>query len=124
MDGFWKRACIETLITALSATIFCLFAAAILAVFVRAYAPSDVTVTIVNQILKCVGVFVFSLIFVRRDRALFKGAAAGVMALFLTTLIFGLIGGFHVTAFFFAEILFAALFGGLGALCGGKLRKE
>ena len=124
MENFWKRACLETLLTALSASIFCLFAAALFAVFVRAYAPSDVTVTIVNQILKCTGIFVFSLVFVRKGRALFKGAAAGVLTLLVSTLVFGLIGGFHVTVFFLIELFLAAFFGALGAFCGEKLRKD
>ena len=123
MENF-KRAILETGLAALSATIFSLFAAAAFAVIVRAYAPSDITISIVNQILKGVGSFLFSLLFVRRDRALFKGMAAGVLALFFTTLIFGLIGGFRMTAFFLIELLLAAIFGAIGALCGGKLRKE
>ena len=124
MENFWKRALIETGLAALSATIFSLFAAALFAVFVRAYAPSGVTIAIVNQILKCLGIFVCTLIFVRRERALFKGAAAGALALLCSALVFGLIGGFHITAFFLLELLLTALFGGLGAICGGKFRKD
>ena len=124
MQDFWKRAVKETLLSAAAATVFSRFAVALFAVCVRAYAPSAVTVNVVNQILKCAGVFVFSLIFVRRERALFKGAAAGVLALLLTTLIFGIIGGFYLNAFFIAELLLCALFGSLGALCGVKIRKE
>ena len=124
MEGFWKRAFIETILAALSAVIFCLFAAAIFAVFVRAYAPTDVTITVVNQILKCLGIFGCSLIFIRKERSLFKGAASGVLALLIGTLVFGLIGGFHVKVIFLLELLLGAIFGGLGAVCGGKLRKD
>ena len=124
MNEFWKRASIETALAALSAVIFFLFSAAIFAVFVRAYAPSGVVITVVNQVLKCIGVFVFSLVFIKRERALFKGMAAGVLALLLGTLVFGLIGGFRFSAFFLVELLLSALFGALGALCGGKLRKD
>ena len=124
MEGFWKRAVQETLLAAAATTVFSLFAVALFAVIVRAYAPSPVTITVVNQIIKCAGVFVFSLIFVRRERALFKGAAAGALALLFTTLIFGALGGFHITAFFALELLLCVLFGALGAVCGAKLRKE
>ena len=124
MENFWKRACIETGLAALTATIYSLFAAALFAVFVRAYAPSGLTITIVNQILKCAGVFVCALIFIRRERALFKGAASGALALLLTALVFGLIGGFRMGVFFLLELVLAVLFGGLGAICGGKLRKD
>ncbi len=124
MEDFWKHAITETVLAALSATIYSLFVSSLFAVFVRAYAPSGVTITIVNQILKCAGIFVCTLIFIRRERMLFKGAAAGVLALLLTTLIFGCIGGFRLTAFFLAELLLCALFGALGAICGGRIRKE
>lgn len=121
---FFKRACKETGLAALSAAIYFLFAAALFAVFVRAFAPTATTVTIVNQIIKSIGIFLFSLLFIRRERALIKGAISGVAALLLGTLIFGCIGGFRWTAFYLIEILLAAFFGGLGALCGVKLRKE
>lgn len=124
MDDFWKSAIAETALAALSATVYSLFAASLFAVFVRAYAPSGVTITIVNQILKCAGIFVCTLIFIKKDRRLFKGAAAGVLTLIFTMLVFGMIGGFRITAFLLAELLLSALFGALGAICGGKLRKE
>lgn len=124
MENFWKKAIRETLLAAVAATVFSLFAVALLAVAVRAYAPGAALITVVNQILKCAGVFVSALLFVRRERALFKGAAAGIAALLLTTLIFGAIGGFHLTWLFALELLLCALFGGLGAVCGAKLRKE
>lgn len=123
MENF-KRACMETGLAALSSVIFFLFTTALFAVFVRAYAPTQTTITIINQAIKCLGGFVFSMIFVRRDRALIKGAAAGVLSLLIGTLIFGLIGGFRITVFFLLEILLSALFGGLGALCGEKFRKD
>ncbi len=124
MEHFWKRAAAETLLAALCTTVFSLFALALFAVFVRAYAPTELTILIVNQILKGAGIFLFSLLFVRRERALFKGAAAGILSLIFTTLLFGAIGGFHLTFYFPLELVLGALCGGLGALCGGKLRKE
>lgn len=124
MEGFWKRAVAETLLAAVLCTVFCLLAVALFAVFVRAYAPSDVTVTVVNQAIKCVGVFAFSLLCVRRERALFKGIAAGLLSVLLTMLVFGAIGGFHLNALFLVELLLGGIFGGIGAVCGKKLRKE
>ncbi len=124
MQGFWKRAVLETATAAILCTVFCLLAVSLFAVFVRAFAPSDTTVTVVNQIIHCLGVFVFSLICVRSERALFKGAAAGLLSTVLTMLLFGAIGGFHITVIFLAELLLGIVFGALGALCGKKLRKE
>ncbi len=124
MQGFWKRAVLETALAAIFCTVFCLLAVALFAVFVRAFAPSDTTVTIVNQIIKCLGAFIFSMICIRSERALFKGAAAGLLSVLLTMLLFGAIGGFHITFIFLAELLLGVVFGALGALCGKKLRKE
>ncbi len=123
METF-KKAVKECGLTAALSAAFSLFALALFAVFVRAYAPSDTTIAIVDRIILSLGVFVFSLIFIRRERALFKGAAAGVLSLLLTTVIFGCIGGFHFTPMFLLELLLVAVFGGLGALLGVKLRKE
>ncbi|MDE6274038.1 MAG: hypothetical protein K2L87_03215, partial [Clostridiales bacterium] len=54
----------QTLLTAVIVTAFCLFALALFAVFVRAFAPSDGVITAVNWCIKCVGIFLFSLIFI------------------------------------------------------------
>lgn len=124
MENFWKHAVRETLFSAIAATIFCLFASALFAVFVRAFALSDTTIVILDRVILAVGVFASALLIVRPERALFKGAAAGAFALLLTTLIFGIIGGFRFTAFWVADFLLVLLFGGLGALLGAKLRKE
>lgn len=123
MEQF-KRGLCEVLLSAAAATVASLFAAALFAVFVRAYAPSEITITVCNQAIKCAVVFLGAMLFVRRDRALFKGAAAGVVSLLFTALVFGVIGGFDFNVFFLAELLLSALFGGCGALCGVKLRKE
>ncbi len=120
----FKKAAGECALAALLSSAFCLFAVALFAVFVRAYAPSEVTIAVVDRVILAVGIFAFSALFIRRERALFKGAAAGVLSLAVTTLVFGCIGGFHFTVLFLAELLLSALFGGLGALLGVKLRKE
>ena len=109
MQAF-KKAVGECGLAALLSAAFSLFGAALFAVFVRAYAPSDTTIAVVDRLILAAGVF--------------KGAAAGVLSLAVTTLIFGCIGGFHFTALFLADLLLCAAFGGLGALLGVKIRKE
>ena len=123
METF-KRAVKECGLSALVSAVFCLFAVALFAVFVRAYAPSETTVAVINRVILAAGVFLSSFLFVHRERALFKGTAAGVLSLLVTTLVFGSIGGFHFTALFLADLLLCAVFGGLGALLGVKIRKE
>ena len=120
MGGFLKDAAKQTLRAAVLCTVFCLLATALFAVFVRAFSPSDSLITAINWFLRLTGVFLFSLLFVRRERALFKGMAAGILSVLLTMLIFG----FHVTAWFLLELLAGAAFGGAGGLLGAKIGKE
>lgn len=123
--SFFRRAAWETVRAALIYTVFCLFALAIAAVFVKAYAPSDGAITGICWGVRCVGSFGVCLFLIKGERALFKGLAAGVLGEIFTMLAFAAIGGgFHITAFFPLELLGAALLGGSGALLGAKLRKE
>jgi len=120
-----KRAVWEVVKAALLASCFCLFAEAIFAVIVRAAAPSVTVITAVNWVIECLAVFVFSLICVRKERAFFKGLAAGLATVFLTMFLFAAIGGgFHLNILFLPELLLCAVMGGLGALLSTKLRKE
>ncbi len=126
MDGtFWKRTAWELFKTTLLTAVFCLFFEAIFAVIIRAASPSAALVTAINWIVKCISVFVFSLICIRKERAFFKGLAAGLVAVFLTMFLFAAIGGgFHLDILFLPELVLSTLAGGLGALLGTKLRKE
>ena len=121
---FWRRAALEVVRTAFFTTVFSLFALALVAVFVRAYAPSQITITAVNWTVKCVGIFLICIFSIGRERALFKGLAAGVLSAVLTLFIFAAIGGgFHVDWLFLAEIVLCAACGGAGALIAAKLHK-
>jgi hypothetical protein len=123
--SFLRSAAWETGKTALSATAFSMFALAIVAVIVKAAAPAEWVIRVCNWTVKCLGVFAFSLLFIKRERALFKGLAAGIFSVVLTMLLFAAIGGgFHVTWFFPLELFVCALLGGAGALLGAKLRKN
>lgn len=123
--SFLKRAAWETAKAALLASAFCLFAEAIFAIIVRAASPSDTVITAVNWAIKCLAVFVFSLICIKRERAFFKGLFAGFVSVFLTMFLFAAIGGgFHLNILFLPEVLLCTLMGGFGGLLGAKLRKE
>ena len=123
--AFFKRAAWELVKTALLTAAFCLFFEAIFAVIIRAASPSDTLITAVNWVVKCLAVFVFSLLCIKRERAFFKGLAAGFLSVFLTMFLFAAIGGgFYLNILFLPEIILSTLSGGLGALLGAKLRKE
>lgn len=123
--SFFKRAAWESVKCALLSSAFCLFAVALFAIIVRATSPSQGVITAVNWIIKCIGIFFFSLLCIKKERSFFKGMAAGILSVFFTMFLFAAIGGgFHLNILFLPEILLCALVGGLGALLGGKLRKE
>ena len=123
--AFLKRAAWELIKTALLTAVFCLFFEAIFAIVIRAASPSDTLITAINWVVKCLAVFVFSLLCIKRERAFFKGLLAGLISVFLTMFLFAAIGGgFHLNILFLPEILLSTLSGGLGALLGAKLRKE
>lgn len=126
MDGaFWKRATWEIVKTVLLTAVFCLFFEAIFALIIRAASPSAVAITAVNWTVKCAAVFLFAMLFVRRERAFIKGLAAGLIAVFTTMFLFAAIGGgFHLNILFLPELVLSTLAGGLGALLGAKMRKE
>lgn len=125
MEGFFRKAVWETLKAALLYAAFSLFALALTAVIVKACAPSDTLVRTLNWIVKCIGSLVFPFFCIKKERALIKGIAAGVLGVILTMLLFAAIGGgFHVTWFFPLELLICGILGGAGALVGSKLRKR
>ncbi len=115
----------QVVLAALFCTIFYLVATALAAILVRAYAPADGAVLAINWVIKCVGAFLFPLLFVHSGHALFKGIAAGLFATVLAMLLFAAIGGgFRLNALFLVELLVCGVLGGLGALAGVRLRKE
>ena len=121
---FWRRTVLEVVRTAFFTTVFSLFALALVAVFVRAYASAPLTITAVNWTVKCVGIFLICIFSIGKERALFKGLAAGVLSAILTLFVFAAIaGGFHADWLFLAELVLCATCGGAGALVGAKLRK-
>ena len=123
--AFFKRAAWEIFKAALLTAVFCLFFEAIFAIIIRASSPSDMLITAINWLVKCMAIFAFSMLCIRRERAFFKGLIAGFISVFLTMFLFAAIGGgFHLNLFFLLELLLCTLAGGFGGLLGAKLRKE
>lgn len=123
-ENFWKTAAKEAGLAAALATVFCLLSEALLAVFVRAYALSEATIIVSNLVLKTAAAFVFPLLTVRGERALFKGMAAGLLFLLLTTLLFGFIGGFRFSPLFALDVLLCVLAAAAGRRSAGNCGKN
>ena len=122
---FFRRACLESLRAVLFCVGLCLAGETLFAVFIRAFSPSAATILGVNAAIESVCAFVSCALCIRRERALFKGLAAGALCVVCDTLVFGAIAGnIALTAFFALKLLLGAVAGGLGALLGANLRKE
>lgn len=110
---------------ALFGAVFSLLSLAIAAIFVKCFPMPQAGVTAVNWCVKCVGAFLASALFIRGERALLKGAGAGLAFAVLTLLLFAMIGGgFRIDGFFVLELAVCAILGGAGGLLGAKLRKD
>ncbi len=122
--SFLARAAAEVLKFCLFVALFCLLAETLFAVFIRAFSLSFGTITAVNWVIQAISCLLGGVLFIRRERALFKGLAAGFLAVLFTMLVFGMVGGFYLNGFFPLKLLMGALFGGAGGLLGVKVRKE
>ena len=80
--AFFKRAAWELTKTALLTAVFCLFFEAIFAIIIRAASPSNTLITAINWVVKCLAVFVFSLLCIKRERAFFKGLSRDLFRYF------------------------------------------
>ena len=109
---------------ALFGAVFSLVCLAVAALFVKNFSTPQAGVSAINWSVKCVAAFLGSALFVRGERALFKGAGAGALFVVLTMFLFAVIGGgLHIDGFFVLELIVCAILGGAGGLLGAKLRK-
>ena len=114
----------QLLFAALFGAVCSLLALAVAAIFVKNFSMPQSSVTAINWSVKCLFAFLSSVLFVRGERALLKGAGAGAVYVILTMLLFATIGGgFHIDGFFVLELIVCAILGGAGGLLGAKLRK-
>ena len=125
MDRDLIRSTVKQLVFAsLFGTVCSLAALAVAAIFVKNFSMPQPSVTAINWSVKCVAAFLSAALFVKGERALFKGAGAGVIFALLTLLLFAVIGGgVHLDGFFVLELAVCAILGGAGGLLGAKLRK-
>ncbi len=124
MREFLRGAIGEVVKTALFCLVFCLVLLAVFAIVVTAVLLPSGVITAFSWILQIVACFLGGALFLHSGRTLFKGLAAGACAVLVTMLVFGFIGGFHLSWLFFVKLLVGAVSCALGGILGVKLRRE
>lgn len=122
-DGAVKNFIWEVFRAVIAAVIFSLAAVLIFALIIKLFLLPSSVITIVNRVIKAVAVFGGCLLFIKEERGIFKGAAAGVLAVAVTYLIFAAIAGSGFTYLFFAELLFGCAIGAISGIIAVNIRK-
>lgn len=86
--------------------------------------PSSV-IKPVNQVFKILAIAVGGLIFIRGEKGIIKGVAAGLFSVLLTYVLFGIIGGsFSVSWTFALELLLGAACGAISGIIAVNVKKS
>jgi len=114
---------LEAVKAVVAAVIFSLAAVLIFALVIKLFAVPSSAIPIVNRIIKALAILGGTLIFIREEKGLFKGAAAGIIAVTVTYLIFAAIAGSGFSPLFFAELLFGGAVGGISGIIAVNIHK-
>lgn len=122
-DGAFKRCAFEALKAAAAAVIFSLAATLAFAGIIKLFSLPSEPIAVVVRIIKAAAVFAGIVLFVREEKGIFKGAAAGAVAAAVTYFIFSAIAGEEFSPLFFAEVLFGGVIGGISGIIAVNIRK-
>ncbi|MBO7214460.1 MAG: TIGR04086 family membrane protein [Clostridia bacterium] len=106
------------------AVIFSLVAILIFAFLIKAFSISLGAIKPVVIILKILAVFLGVLFSINGEKGLIKGGALGIIIIFITFILFSIIGksfGFSIN--FLWELLLGLAVGGVGGILGVNLKK-
>ena len=97
----------------------------IFTVFIQLFNLSSGVIRPVNQVFKILAVVGGGLLFIRGDKGLIKGAIYGVLAIFLTFLIFGAIAGtISMTWKFAVELLIGGVAGAITGVLAVNMKRK
>lgn len=122
-EGVLKRCAFEALKAAAAAVIFSLAATLAFAGIIKLFSVPSEAIAVVTRIIKAAAVFAGTVLFVREEKGIFKGAAAGAAAAAVTYFIFSAIAGEEFSPLFFAEVLFGGIIGGISGIIAVNIRK-
>lgn len=109
-----------TIIALLLSLIFIL----IFAFVIYAFSLPIAVIKPVNMVLKAIAVFIGVFFSVKEDKGLLKGLVSGIVIIFFTFLLFGLLGGnLYFTPSFIWELLLGGAVGGIAGILSVGLKK-
>ncbi len=110
-----------TIIALLLSLIFIL----IFAFVIYAFSLPIAVIKPVNMVLKAIAVFIGVFFSVKEDKGLLKGLVSGIVIIFFTFLLFGLLGGnLYFTPSFIWELLLGGAVGGIAGILSVGLKKQ
>jgi len=121
-DAF-KRCAAEVLKAVVATVIFSLAAVLAFAGIIKLFSVPSEAITVVVRIIKAAAIFAGVVLFIREEKGIFKGAAAGIASVAVTYFIFSAIAGEAFSALFFAELLFGGVIGGISGIIAVNIRK-
>lgn len=122
-EGVFKRCTLEAVKSAAAAVIFSLAATLAFAGIIKLCSVPSEAIGVVVRILKAAAVFAGVILFIREEKGIFKGAAAGAVATAITYFIFSAMAGEEFSPLFFAEMLFGGVIGGISGIIAVNIRK-
>lgn len=107
----------------IAAVVFSLAAVLLFALVIKLFSVPSSAITVVTRIIKALAIAGGVILFVKDERGLLKGAAAGTLGAAVTYLIFAAIAGGKFSVLFLAELLFGAIIGGVAGIIAVNIRK-
>ncbi len=109
---------------ALYSLFFCVVSVLLLALIVKLFEIGEGALPIINQILKCISVFVGCFMAARPEKGFLKGILGGFVFVLLSTALFSILGGKFAWGQFGIDVLCALILGGVGGAVGAAKKSR
>lgn len=123
-DDFFQKGVFQVIKAVAVALLCSVLLCAIYALVLRVAPMADVAITVVTQVLKGVSLATGTILFLKGERGLIKGAVCGLLFSMLGYLTFSALGGdFSLSWLIALEILLFAAVGGLTGVAAVNLKR-
>lgn len=107
----------------IAAVVFSIAAVLLFALAIKLFSIPSSAIAVVTRIIKAFAIAGGAVLFIKEERGLLKGIAAGALGAAVTYLIFAAIAGGEFSILFLAELLFGAVIGGIAGIIAVNIRK-